>query len=612
MTKPPVLWAGAVPAADLPPWRERFAAVAPGWTFVVLALLTLATAFGPRVPELLGGEMADDHVRGLVKGTLSAIAGACAGWAALAAAHASWRPALANTSARQMGLLLLGVLPAATLLGLSVAMTVLWWRWPSAERFVYLGLHGVFLLWPLGVLGYLARVTHAQWCASRRQVDEAQVEARSMCTELAESELLALQAQVEPHFLFNTLAHVKWQYAQDAAGGRLMLERLLAYVRQLLPKARAGTIKLAEEVNLVRSYLEIVGLRMGARLRWRIEVPDALAAAPIPSLALLTLVENAVKHGIGKVSGGGAIEIDARQQGALAVIHVRDDGAGLMPGAGSNIGLANLQAKLALLPGGGALSLRSRTPRGAVAMLALPLAANHPPALPLSTAGGAQASALPWGWLGVALLALAAYLVVDRGITFVFADAGVFDWRHAGLRLAAPIFQCLVTVPILLLTCAWMRPAPRAFWPLLVVSVAIGAVLGALVWPMWVAAVTGFDETEAPALRGATKQIADTVFAFISGMAVAVAIELMRRRHGLEAALLGLRDRASALRRRRANARLAAQRARLDPDFLAIQLQRVHVAYEEDAVRGEATLDRLIAHLRAVAANVNPHAEPAP
>ncbi len=161
----------------------------------------------------------------------------------------------------------------------------------------------------------------------------------------------ALQAQVEPHFLFNTLASVRALVRQDAARAEATLDALVDYLRATIPRLRDGEAALratfGEQLDLCAHYLELMRLRTGDRLRYSIEVDAALRARPYSPLLLITLVENAVKHGIEPKPGAGHIAIRARVVDDLLCVSVVDDGVGLQPGIGSGMGLANVRDQLA-------------------------------------------------------------------------------------------------------------------------------------------------------------------------------------------------------------------------------------------------------------------------
>jgi len=194
-----------------------------------------------------------------------------------------------------------------------------------------------------------------------------------------EAEVSALNAQIEPHFLFNTLANVKRLYETTPERGRDMLQSLIKYLRAALPSMRRQDSTLGQELELVRNYLTILQMRMGERLSFDIAADPRLLAARLPPMVLPTLVENAIKHGLGPLPEGGRIEIHAEALDGAMRVEVRDNGQGFAASGGSGVGLANTRARLAALFGAqAALELESAAPRGVIARVRLPLdAAVH-------------------------------------------------------------------------------------------------------------------------------------------------------------------------------------------------------------------------------------------
>ncbi|HEV3018952.1 MAG TPA: histidine kinase [Burkholderiaceae bacterium] len=219
-----------------------------------------------------------------------------------------------------------------------------------------------------GLVGSIRRQT-----AARRRLGQQIAEQNTLTAAALEARLTVLQAQIEPHFLFNTLANVRRLCEVDPERGRRMLASLLDYLRAALPAMRRSSTPLGQEFALVRAYLSVLQHRMGERLRFRIELPERLAAAPIPPLILPTLVENALRHGLGPLPEGGTITVRAAQDGAQIALSVADDGAGFQAASGSGVGLANTRARLSALFGSAAgLTLRANQPRGVIAEVRLP------------------------------------------------------------------------------------------------------------------------------------------------------------------------------------------------------------------------------------------------
>ncbi len=276
------------------------------------------------------------------------------------------RPATALTLAVVIGCF------ATMFLDLYVMENVLGFEpWPG-KPFLYRlsAVRGPLLWWGLGAAAWYA-LKRAEFHAM--QVARAQITAEQLRASTAEAHLQALQAQVEPHFLFNTLAHVKWLYRRDAESGRRMLDRLIDYLTGALPQVRQSTSTLEQELRLAHAYLDIQQLRIGGRLAFSIDVPEEIARLRFPPLMLLTLVENSIKHGIAPQTGGGTIGIRARAYENKLRIEVRDTGAGLRAAKGTGLGLANVRARLAALFGAGArLVIEPNLPHGVVAAIEIP------------------------------------------------------------------------------------------------------------------------------------------------------------------------------------------------------------------------------------------------
>lgn len=227
----------------------------------------------------------------------------------------------------------------------------------------------------LGGMAYaLLQVSRAQQ-AGRKQLATLFREREALKAQQTEAQLTALHAQIEPHFLFNTLANVKRLYETRPERGRDMLVALIAYLRAALPGMRRAESTLAEELDLVRHYLAILQMRMGERLSFSITAAPELLTAQLPTLVLPTLVENAIKHGLSPLPEGGHIDIRAQAgEGGGLNIEVADNGQGFGAAAGgAGVGLANTRARLAARFGDdAALELEAAQPRGVVARVRLP------------------------------------------------------------------------------------------------------------------------------------------------------------------------------------------------------------------------------------------------
>jgi sensor histidine kinase YesM len=181
--------------------------------------------------------------------------------------------------------------------------------------------------------------------------------------------LSLLQAQVEPHFLFNTLAGLRSMIGHDPPAAQAMVDKLVTYLRAAIPKMRADgeqeSPTLGDQIDIVQSYLELMKIRMGKRLRFEIAVSDVLREAQFPPLMLISVVENALKHGLEPKTEGGSLHISAHKEGKLLTVTVTDDGVGFGGAntSGTGIGLTNIKTRLAQMYGERA-QLTLKTPEG--------------------------------------------------------------------------------------------------------------------------------------------------------------------------------------------------------------------------------------------------------
>jgi signal transduction histidine kinase len=209
------------------------------------------------------------------------------------------------------------------------------------------------------------------WWRSRLRRQQLQSEA-------LEARLRLLQGQIEPHLLFNTLANVQSLMDYDPPRAKRMLETFSGYLRAGLSQLRQTDSTLGAELEMARSYLSLLQIRMEERLQFRIEASEEALAVPMPTLMLQPLVENAIHHGLEPKLDGGSVLVSAIVAGGRLEIRVSDDGMGLdtpsrrlRPGAG--MALANLRSRLQTRFGRDAsLTLRAGTAGGAEAVLALP------------------------------------------------------------------------------------------------------------------------------------------------------------------------------------------------------------------------------------------------
>ncbi|HXZ48472.1 MAG TPA: histidine kinase, partial [Usitatibacter sp.] len=212
--------------------------------------------------------------------------------------------------------------------------------------------------------------------AERRKEEEEAARDTAADKELAEAKLSLLHAQVEPHFLYNTLASAQLLTRSDPAKADRMLGNLITYLRTSLPRTGQSLSTLGEELERARAYLEIMRIRMGERLSTDIQVPEALKPVPVPPMMLQTLVENAIKHGLEPMTGGGTIWVLARETDGKAAVTVADDGRGFSEeGGGTGIGLKNVRERLRLAYGDAAsFTIGANFPKGVAATITVPLA----------------------------------------------------------------------------------------------------------------------------------------------------------------------------------------------------------------------------------------------
>jgi len=220
------------------------------------------------------------------------------------------------------------------------------------------------------VAWYILREKHAR---ERERMLRAEAERHQLEKNVLEARLALMQAQVEPHFLFNTLANVQHLVETDPPEASRVLDSLIKYLRAALPQMRESTTNLGRELEMARAFLEINRVRMGSRLQFAIEVPEALKTHAFPPMMLISLVENAVKHGVDPCCDCGTITIRAREDEGRLRVSVEDTGEGIKPKKGGGVGLSNIRERLKALYGTSArLVIEEREPRGVVASIEVP------------------------------------------------------------------------------------------------------------------------------------------------------------------------------------------------------------------------------------------------
>jgi signal transduction histidine kinase len=225
----------------------------------------------------------------------------------------------------------------------------------------------------LDLPAYWAVVVAAQTIRFARTARERERRALMAEARLAEARLLALRAQLQPHFLFNALNTVSVLMREDVDAADRVLVLLSGLLRRTLEAPEAHEVALRDEVAFLEIYLEIERTRFADRLSYRVDVdPDVLDARG-PSLILQPLVENAIRHGVARRASPGQVEVAAGRRDGMVHMTVRDDGPGMAPGATDGVGLSNTRARLEQLYGGDhRLRLAGAEGGGLVVSLAIP------------------------------------------------------------------------------------------------------------------------------------------------------------------------------------------------------------------------------------------------
>ena len=220
----------------------------------------------------------------------------------------------------------------------------------------------------LAACAYRGSARNAADTLLQRRIDGATLD-----NQVKHARLRLLRAQIEPHFLFNTLATVRILARTDRRAAVEMIENLMRYLAEIVPHMQQDESALSRELQLIDAYLRIHQVRMGPRLTYELVVPDDLVAERVPTMMLLTLVENALKHAVNPAVEGGYIRVSAAREGTALVLRVADSGRGLGVQQGHGTGLANVRLRLMMLYGDSAiLKLTPSEPRGVVASISIP------------------------------------------------------------------------------------------------------------------------------------------------------------------------------------------------------------------------------------------------
>ena len=243
------------------------------------------------------------------------------------------------------------------------------------ERWTFF-FYNVFAAFGNGLLISLIFYVKRREARAAAALHKAEADRHLLSKQAVEAELKLLQAQIEPHFLFNTLASVQYLIETDPEEANVLLGHLIGYLRAALPQLRAHSSTLGREIALAEAYLNILRMRVGPRLSFSFDVPDDLRQLPFPPNLLISLVENAIKHGVEPSADGGSVNIAAERREGSLVVSVTDTGRGLAATSradGQGVGLSNIRERLAALYGPrGRFSLEPSPPRGTRATLTLP------------------------------------------------------------------------------------------------------------------------------------------------------------------------------------------------------------------------------------------------
>jgi two-component sensor histidine kinase len=274
------------------------------------------------------------------------------------------------------------IIPFLWVVNLSTG-TKIWAHWATFGWGIGLTIHGLTVFAGRSFFG-------VEW--EERKVEELMARENlkvvSNEKQVMQAQMRMLQAQIEPHFLFNTLATIQSLIARSPEKAEMMMDNFIAYLRQSLSASRAqeGTVK--QEFELLRHYLDLLKIRMGSRLDYQLDIAPGLDSEPLAPMLLQPLVENAIKHGLEPKVEGGQVRVTAAREGDSMLLKITDNGLGFGEHAdskGEGVGLANLRERLAVLyDGAAALTIADATP-GTDITLSIPLAPISAPKLSAPT-----------------------------------------------------------------------------------------------------------------------------------------------------------------------------------------------------------------------------------
>ena len=433
-----------------------------------------------------------------------------------------------------------------------------------------------------------------------------------------EARLKVLEAQIEPHFLFNTLATVKCLYQAGAADADRMLSSLQLYLGAALPRFRDHSATLASECALASAYLDILQIRMGHRLQFTIDVPADLAGHAVPPMMLLTLVENAIKHGLAPLAAGGRIDIRACSGDDVLTITVADNGAGFQASCGSGVGLVNIRARLRALHGErAALTLRQNLPSGVVASISVPLRPQLPERAPLppghgtpsapytapappalTPAPGSWASRLRARWPHILLVGLGIWGMDVLRVLPIELELSSWLDNLTGALLILTNALLGAALMISAITAAEQLPASQRWrGPLLGAVVLLAAPLaGSLHLPLTYLAQQFDVQHHIDSYFGLF--VHEMWVSLATGALLAAGFTMNERSRRAAARLWAVRSECSEAKRSMVESRLNILKARIEPALLIREIGLVQALYRQQHAGAQQQLENLIAYLQ--------------
>lgn len=265
-----------------------------------------------------------------------------------------------------------GAIPAGAVIGITLGNTILdISQLQEIASGVFIKVFVLSLI--IGTIITNFFISRREIAETREKVQEETIKRLSSEKDLVESELKRLQAQIEPHFLFNTLSTIMSLLDTDSEKAKSMLADLNRYLRSSLSKTRQETTTVKREVETLTAYLNIFQIRMEERLSFEINIPEAYQDVALPPLLLQPVVENAIQHGLEPKIEGGRITVEAEKAGDILRFSISDTGLGMSPTASYGVGLTNISDRLKRLYGEkGRITLSDNTPSGLTVIIEVP------------------------------------------------------------------------------------------------------------------------------------------------------------------------------------------------------------------------------------------------